>query len=64
MRVRMIETRHVKKDPYHAFRFDAGKTFYLPNHLAQQYINQGVAMEDKSLDEAPEKKTRKKKKVT
>ena len=57
----MVQTRHVKKDPFHAFRYDAGKTFYLPDNLANQYLDEGAAMEDKSIDEAPETKKRKKK---
>jgi hypothetical protein len=59
-RVRMIETRNVKKSPYQAFRYDAGKTFFLPDHLANQYIDQGAAMEDKSIDAAPETKKKRK----
>lgn len=58
-RVRMIETRSGRHNQYQAFRYDAGKTFYLPNNVADLYISQGAAMEDKSLDEAPEVKTKK-----
>jgi hypothetical protein len=57
----MIETRNVTQNPYQKYRYDAGKTFYLPDNLAKHYIDEGAAMEDKSLDEAPETKKRKKK---
>lgn len=60
MRVRMIETRNVQRDPYHQYRYDAGKTFYLPDNLAKQYIDEGAAMEDKSLDLPTETKRKRK----
>jgi hypothetical protein len=61
MRVRMLQTRHVKKDHFHEYRYDVGKSFYLPTALAQQYIEQGIAMEDKSIDVTETKKKRKRK---
>ena len=61
-RVRMIETRSGRHNEYQAFRYDAGNTFYLPDNIAKLYIEQGAAMEDKSLDAAPETKAQSKRK--
>lgn len=61
-RVRMIETRSGRHNQYQAFRYDAGKTFYLPPTMANLFIERGWAMEDKSLDAAPETKTKPKRK--
>lgn len=57
-RVRMIETRSGRHNEYQAFRYDAGKSFFLPNNVADLYISQGAAMEDKSIDAAPETKSK------
>jgi hypothetical protein len=62
-RVRMIQTKSGRHNEYQAFRYDAGKTFYLPDNIANLYISQGAAMEDKSVDAAPETKKRKKKAI-
>lgn len=62
-RVRMIETRSGRHNEYQAFRYDAGKTFYLPDNIANLYIQQGAAMEDKSIDTLETKKKRKKKAI-
>lgn len=61
-RVRMIETRSGRHNEYQAFRYDAGKAFHLPDNIADLYISQGAAMEDKSMDAAPETKAARRKK--
>lgn len=61
-RVRMIHTRSGRHNQYQAFRYDAGKTFYLPDNIADLYISQGAAIEDKSLEAAPETKAKPKRK--
>jgi hypothetical protein len=59
----MTQTKHVTKG-MDRYRYDAGKAFYLPLNIANQFIQEGSAMEDKSLDEAPEtKKKQRKKKI-
>jgi hypothetical protein len=62
-RVRMIQTRSGRHNEYQAFRYDAGKTFYLPDNIANLYISQGAAMEDKSVDAPAETKKKRKKKI-
>lgn len=61
-RVRMIQTRSGRHNEYQAFRYDAGKTFNLPDNIANLYISQGAAMEDKSIDAASEVKEKPKRK--
>lgn len=61
MRVRMIQTMHLTNG-VNRYRYDAGKSFHLPVGIAKQYIEQGAAMEDKSIDAAPEVKKRIRKK--
>lgn len=61
-RVRMIQTRSGRHNQYQAFRYDAGKTFYLPDNMANLFIERGWAIEDKSLDAAPETKAKPKRK--
>lgn len=56
MKVTMLKTQHYQKDRYTHFRYDAGKSFFLPNPLAEQFIAAGVA-----ADEATYKKMTKKK---
>lgn len=60
-RVRMIRTKNMQRGSQR-YRYDAGKAFYLPLNVANQFINEGSAMEDKSLDAAPETKTKRKRK--
>ena len=66
MRVRMLQTRSGRHNMYQAFRYDAGKTFHIPDSMAKLFIERGWAIEDKSLDEAPETKAKpkRKKKIT
>jgi len=60
-RVRMTQTKNMARGEQR-FRYDAGKTFYLPDTVADMFLKEGTAMEDKSMDEAPETKTKKKRK--
>jgi hypothetical protein len=59
----MLQTRIGHHSPITpAFRYEAGKSYWIPSQLAKQYIAQGIAMEDKSI-EVPETKVKKKTKL-
>lgn len=60
-RVRMTQTKYISQG-INRFRYDAGKTFYLPDNVADMFLKEGSAMEDKAVDAAPETKTKRKRK--
>jgi len=44
------------------YRYDEGKVFYLPLNVAKMFIQEGSAMEDKSVDAPSETKAKPKRK--
>ena len=60
-RVRMLQTRKGQHHPLHLFKYEAGKSYWLPETLAKNYIEKGIAIEDKSIDIAETKVKEKKK---
>ncbi len=60
-RVRMIRTKHMQRGSQR-YRYDEGKVFYLPLNVAKMFIQEGSAMEDKSVDAPSETKAKPKRK--
>lgn len=58
MKVTMLKTKHYQKDRYTRYRYDAGKSFYLPNRLAEQYIADGVAATEEQYKKMTKKKAK------
>ena len=56
-RIRMLKTKNLTRGTAR-YRYDVGKVFYLPFTVANKFIEEGSAMEDKSMDMAPETKKR------
>jgi len=49
-RIRMIQTRHGSPDGIQVFQYQAGQVYTVPDDLANIFLSQGWAEEDKTLD--------------
>lgn len=49
-RVRMIQTRYGSPDGIQVFQYQAGQVYSVPDDLANVFLSQGWAEEDKTLD--------------
>ncbi len=56
MKIRMIETRSGSQDGINVNTYEAGKSYDLTERLAGVFIDNGWAVEDKAMDNAPETK--------
>jgi len=49
-RIRMIQTRHGSPDGIQVFQYQAGQVYTIPDDLANIFLSQRWAEEDKTLD--------------
>lgn len=57
-RIRMLQTKQ-GHNGIAPFKYKAGESYWIPSSLAKQYLEQGIACEDKAI-EVPEVKVKKK----
>lgn len=56
MRIRMTHTTNGSPDGLVVRRYEAGEAYTLPARLARNFLEQGVAIQDKAIDRAPNTK--------
>ena len=56
MRVRMTRDMNASIDGIHVQTLKQGETYELPKEQAKRYLKKKLAVEDKSIDKAPETK--------
>lgn len=56
-RIRMLQTRSGFHSPISPFSYRAGESYWVPSSIADQYLEQGIACEDKAI-EVPETKVK------
>lgn len=49
-RIRMLQTRYGSPDGIQVFQYQAGQIYSIPDNLADIFLSQGWAQEDKTLD--------------
>lgn len=58
MKVRMLISKKGCPDGIHVLDYDAGKSYDMPEQLANVMVENGWAEEDKAMDRAPETKAK------